>query len=63
MGTKALSDIDPLDYAKQMTRISIQHRPDENNVRVYKELTEIFARLYERLEPEFTTIAQFRRSM
>jgi gluconokinase len=63
LGMYALGAIDSLDAAKQMTNIPTRHRPNENNVRVYKELTEIFARLYERLEPEFTTIAQFQRSM
>ncbi len=63
LGMYALGAIDSLDATKQMTNIPTRHQPDEKNIRVYKELTEIFARLYERLEPEFTTIAQFRRSM
>lgn len=63
LGMYAVGAIGSLDAAKQMTNIPTRHQPDEKNIRVYKELTEIFARLYERLEPEFTTIAQFRRSM
>lgn len=47
---------------KQMTRISIQHRPDES-LRTYEALIKIFFRLYKRLEPEFATISRLQRSM
>ena len=63
LGMKALGAIDSLDVAKQMTRISTRHRPDEDSARVYEELMEIFLRLYGRLEPEFAAISWFRRSM
>jgi gluconokinase len=63
LGMKALGAIDSLDVAKQMTKISIRHRPDEDSARVYEELTKISLRLYERLEPEFAAISRVRRSM
>ena len=63
LGMYTLGIIYSLDVANQMTKISTRHRPDENNVLIYKELVEISIRLYERLEPEFTTISHFRRSM
>jgi gluconokinase len=63
LGMKALGAIDSLDVSRQMTKISTRHRPDEDSARVYEELMKIFIRLYERLEPEFAAISQFRRSM
>ena len=63
LAMKALGAIDSLDVAKQMTKISTRHRPDESSARVYEELMEIFIRLYERLEPEFAAISRLRRSM
>jgi len=63
LGMKALGAIDLLDVAKQMTKISTRHRPDEDSARTYEELIEIFLRLYERLEPEFAEISRVRRSM
>lgn len=62
LGMKALDAIDSLDVADEMTRISTSHQPKEENVATYKVLMEIFTRLYERLEPEFTEITTFQRS-
>lgn len=62
LGMKALGAIDSLDVAKRMTKISTRHLPDEGSAQAYAELAEIFARLYERLEPEFAAISRFQRS-
>lgn len=63
LGMRALGAIDSLDVARQLTKISTRHWPDENSTRVYEELVEIFIRLYERLEPEFAAISRFQHSM
>jgi gluconokinase len=62
LGMKALGAVDSLDVANRMTKISTRHQPDEDSARVYGELTKIFTRLYERLEPEFAAISRFQRS-
>lgn len=61
-GMKALGDIDSLDVANEMTCISTLHQPDDRSATTYKELTRIFIRLYERLEPEFTSLSEVQRS-
>jgi gluconokinase len=63
LGMKALGAINSLDVARQMTKISTRHRPDEHSARVYEELVKIFIRLYKRLEPEFAAISRFQRSV
>ena len=62
LGMKALDVIDSLEAADEITQTSTQHQPDESATAVYKGLIEIFGRLYERLEPEFTEISNFQRS-
>ena len=39
-------------------KVSIRHHPDLGTSRRLRELTEIFARLYERLEPEVAEISK-----
>jgi gluconokinase len=63
LGMEALGAIDSLDNSKHLTKVSTRHQPDENSARIYKELIEIFIRLYERLEPEFSKISRFQRSV
>ncbi|MGF1473828.1 MAG: gluconokinase [Rubrobacteraceae bacterium] len=62
LGMKALGAIDSLDTANEMTRIPTTQEPNERSAAVYHELMEIFTRLYERLEPEFTEISKFQDS-
>lgn len=62
LGMKALGAIDSLDVAGEMTEISYRQTPRQENLRIYEELTGIFDRLYERLEPEFTEISNFQRA-
>ena len=62
LGMKALDVVDSLEAADEITQTSTQHQPDESATAVYKGLIEIFGRLYERLEPEFTEISNFQRS-
>ena len=62
LSMKALDAIDSLDVANEMTRIPTKHQPEEEAAATYKDLMEIFTRLYERLEPEFAEISEFQRS-
>lgn len=62
LGMKALGDIDSLDVANEMTRISTIHQPDDRFATTYKELMGIFTRLYERLEPEFISLSEVQQS-
>jgi hypothetical protein len=39
-------------------KVSTRHHPDRDTADVYEELRGIFARLYERLEPEFAEISK-----
>lgn len=55
---KALGELDSLEEAEEMTRISHRHRPDPETGLVYERLTEIFGRLYGRLEPEFAALEE-----
>jgi gluconokinase len=63
LGMKALGYVDSLEAAETMTEIAIRHQPDKENARVYGELSGVFSRLYDRLEPEFSTMAELQRSM
>lgn len=62
LGMKALGAIDSLDVADEMTEVSHRQTPRQENLHTYEELTGIFSRLYERLEPEFTEISNFQRA-
>ncbi|MGB3635054.1 MAG: gluconokinase [Rubrobacteraceae bacterium] len=57
LGMKALNIIDSLEAANEMIRISTRHQPIEENAAVYEKLVQIFDRLYEQLEPQFTEIS------
>ena len=39
-------------------KVSTRHHPDRDTAGLYEKFTEIFARLYERLEPEFAGISK-----
>ncbi len=60
---KALGEIDSLDEAKKLARISRRHRPDPDAAESYRRLVETFLRLYERLEPEFEALSELQPSM
>ncbi len=62
LGMKALGELDSLDTANEMTRISTVHRPNDEASATYKELMGIFIRLYERLEPEFAALSGLQHS-
>lgn len=62
LGMKALDIIDSLEVADKMTRVSKRHQPDAKNAASYEKLVQIFTRLYERLEPEFSEISAFQYS-
>lgn len=59
LGMKALGLIESLDAVKSMVGIETRQEPDQDSVRTYEKLLGVFERLYERLEPEFTEIAEF----
>lgn len=63
LGMKALNIIDSLEAADEIIQTSTKHQPNEENSAVYKKLVGIFARLYDRLEPEFTEISNFQNSV
>ncbi|CAN5536046.1 gluconokinase [soil metagenome] len=63
LGMMALGEVESLDTANTMTRISTRQPPQQENLHVYEELAGIFDRLYERLEPEFTALSELQRSM
>jgi gluconokinase len=62
LGMKALNSIDSLDVVKSMINVETRQKPDQDNARTYEKLMEVFTRLYERLEPEFTEIADIQRN-
>lgn len=61
LGMRSLGEIDSFDVADEAIRVSASHHPEERSAIVYERLMEIFERLYERLEPEFTEISEFQR--
>jgi gluconokinase len=62
LGMKALGIVQSLDVAQEAVKISLRHTSDPGNARVYEDLTQMFARLYHSLEPEFAALAQHQRS-
>lgn len=62
LGMKALGHIDSLDAAKDMISVEGSHSPQKESARVYKELVEVFDRLYEKLEPEFAAVSKVQNS-
>ncbi|TCJ19841.1 gluconate kinase [Rubrobacter taiwanensis] len=53
IGMQALGHLDSLEEARELVEVSHRQRPLPENLPVYRELSTRFARLYERLEPEF----------
>lgn len=62
LGMKALNFIDSLDVVKSMINVETRQEPNQDNARTYEKLMGVFTRLYERLEPEFTEIAEIQRT-
>ncbi|MGB3683720.1 MAG: gluconokinase [Rubrobacteraceae bacterium] len=61
LGMKALDVIDSLEAAQEMLEISTRHQPIEQNAALYEKLVQIFGKLYEQLEPQFTEISKLQR--
>ncbi|WP_438433481.1 gluconokinase [Gorillibacterium sp. sgz500922] len=59
LGFWALGEFPDLAGIREWTRTAGAHEPDPNNREVYRELTGLYARLYQRLLPEFDAIAEF----
>ena len=62
LGMKALGAIDSLDVVKSLVGADTRQDPDPDDAQTYGKLVKTFARLYERLEPEFTEIAEIQRN-
>lgn len=62
LGMKALGAIDSLDVVKSLVGSDTRQSPDPDDAQVYGKLVKTFARLYERLEPEFIEIAKIQRN-
>ena len=63
LGMKALGFVDSLDVVKSVIGVETHHNPEPDNARNYEKLMEIFTRLYDRLEPEFSEIAGLQHSL
>jgi len=63
LAMKALGELESLDAADALTRAADRQRPDEGNAATYEGLGAIFARLYDRLEPEFEALTELQRSL
>jgi len=63
LAMNALGELESLDAADAMTRIADRQKPNAENAAAYRGLAEIFARLYDRLEPEFEALTELQRSL
>lgn len=59
LGLLAMGQIQSLDEAKNLVQLTHTHVPDAANTVIYNELMAIYLRIYNSLEPEFTSIARF----
>jgi gluconokinase len=59
LGLLAMGQIQSLDEAKNLVQLTNTHVPDAENTLIYNELMAIYLRIYDSLEPEFTSIARF----
>ncbi|WP_058301741.1 gluconokinase [Gorillibacterium timonense] len=59
LGLWAMGEVPDLTGIRDWTRVQDSHSPDPATGELYRELTDQFDRLYERLAPEFDVIAQF----
>ncbi|MDQ0220980.1 gluconokinase [Peribacillus cavernae] len=63
LGLYSLGEIDSLNVVSEMVGATHYHKPNEENVAVYEELTPIFIRLPRLLENEYKNIADFQKKM
>lgn len=58
----ATGHIKSFDEVKSWVHITHRHKPNCENSEVYLELYDMYERLYDKLEPEFSMISEFQRS-
>ncbi|CAM2870532.1 gluconokinase [Paenibacillus sediminis] len=63
LGLYAIGKIDSLDVVKDMIGMTNQHEPNEEHVKIYRELLPIYIRISRKLEEEYDRIAEFQRKM
>jgi len=59
LGLLAMGEIKHFDEIRDWIRVGARHVPDSGNHRIYRELTQIYHRVYMRLKDEFDAIASF----
>jgi len=63
LGFWAMGEFPNLAGIREWTRTTGSHRPDPQSREVYRELTGLYARLYQRLLPEFDAIAKLQANL
>ncbi|MDK9864810.1 gluconokinase [Staphylococcus sp. IPLA37010] len=61
LGMKALGEIDDFSIIEEMVGTTNEHKPNQDNVKVYQQLISIFINLSRSLEDRYTEIATFQR--
>ncbi|PLR77955.1 hypothetical protein CU633_07980 [Bacillus sp. V3-13] len=63
LGLYGLGKIDSLNVVSEMVGAHTYHKPNHDNVLVYKELIPIFIRISRLLEDEYDSVAAFQKKM
>ena len=63
LGLYSLGEIESLNVVSEMVGTNINHKPNKENVLVYKELIPIFIRISRLLKDEYENIAAFQKKM
>ncbi len=61
LGMKALGEIEDFSIIEEMVGTTNEHKPNEDNVKVYQQLISIFINLSRSLEDRYTEISAFQR--
>ncbi|MDN5907683.1 MAG: gluconate kinase, partial [Staphylococcus equorum] len=61
LGMKALGEIDDFSIIEEMVGTTNEHKPNQDNVKVYQQLVSIFINLSRSLEDRYAEIATFQR--
>ena len=61
LGMKALGEIEDFSIIEEMVGTTNEHKPNEDNVKIYQQLISIFINLSRSLEERYTEISAFQR--
>jgi gluconokinase len=61
LGLLAMGEIQDLSHANEWIRVGAAHEVNEDNYRIYQQLTSIYSRVYHQLKDEFDAISTFQQ--